>query len=452
MAITPNWVVLSGQLRARVIRRLFAANPFVSLMGGSVLMKHLAGVEALKPMQGESGSGICLQLFTDMSAVERAWRAFEPCADSTVFQTFDWLSEWQNRIGAHKNSQPVVVLGRDHDGQILIVLPLAIEDSRFLRRLTWLGSDLCDYNAPMLAANFNQRVTPERFGCLWREIVALVRAEPQLHFDMVDMDKMPEAVGAQRNPMLNLPVLPRTYGAHVATLGDNWENFSSSKRSAATCKRERRQFKHLAEHGEVRFVEAGEPAEIRETMDLLIRQKRNSYARMGVEDLFARAGYRDFYRAVAFNPSLRDVVHVSRLDVGATSAATGLGLRYKACYYLVMSSYQDGDLARFGPGRAHLQQMLRYAIDRKIETFDFTIGDEPYKRDWCDLEVRMFGYIEAATATGRFMVAIRTAMSRGDLFIRERPWLRRPLSRVRAAAMALRRSLRRPAPSAAASQ
>jgi CelD/BcsL family acetyltransferase involved in cellulose biosynthesis len=312
-----------------------------------------------------------------------------------------------------------------------------------LRRLTWLGSDLCDYNAPLLATNFSQRVTAERFGHLWREVVVLIGAEPRLRFDMVDMDKMPETVGAQRNPMLNLRVLPRTYAAHVATLGDNWESFNSSKRSPATCKRERRQFKHLAEHGEVRFAEVREPDEIRDTTDILIAQKRSSYARMGVEDLFARAGYPEFYRAVVLNPHLRDVAHVSRLDVGATPAATGLGLRYKDCYYLVMSSYQDGDLARFGPGRAHLQQMLRYAIDRKIETFDFTIGDEPYKRDWCDVETKMFGYLEAATVKGRITAAIRTAMSRGDLSIRERPWLRRPLSKVRSAAMTLRRRLRR---------
>lgn len=413
-------------------------------------MKHLAGGEVLKRTQGSPRSGIGLQLFTDMSAAEGAWRAFEPSADCTVFQTFDWLSEWQSHIGRYGNSRPVIVAGRDHDGQVLIILPLAIECGRFMRRLTWLGSDLCDYNAPLLSTNFSERVTPERFRDLWREIVALIRAEPELHFDMVDMDKMPEFVGQQHNPMLDLPVLPRTYGAHVATLGNDWENFSSSRRSVATCKRERRQFRHLAEHGEVRFVEAHDRGDIENTMNILIRQKRRSYARMEVEDLFARAGYRDFYRAVALNPNLRGVAHVSRLDVGAVPAATGLGLQYKDCYYLVMSSYQDGDLARFGPGRAHLQQMLRYAIGRKTEKFDFTIGDEPYKRDWCDVEMQMFGYLEAATAKGRLTAAIRTAACRGELFVREKPLLRRPLSRVRAVAMALRRRLRRPAASAPA--
>jgi CelD/BcsL family acetyltransferase involved in cellulose biosynthesis len=385
-----------------------------------------------------------------MSALECTWRAFEPSADCTVFQAFDWLSEWQTHIGRLGNTQPVIVVGTDGDGRVLIILPLAIERVRYLRRLTWLGSDLCDYNAPLLATDFDQRVTPERFRLLWREIVAVIRAEPQLHFDMVDMDKMPEVVGTQRNPMLDLAVLPRTYGAHVATLGENWDSFSSSKRSAATCKRERRQFRHLAEHGEVRFVEAHDRGDIENTMSILIRQKRSSCARMGVEDLFTRTGYRDFYQAVALNPNLRDVAHVSRLDVGAVPAATGLGLQYKSCYYLVMSSYQNGDLARFGPGRAHLQEMLRYAIDRKTEKFDFTIGDEPYKRDWCDVELRMFGYLEAATAKGRLATAIRAAVNRGELFVRKKPLLWRPLSRVRAVIMALRRRLRRPAASAPA--
>ena len=41
----------------------------------------------------------------------------------------------------------------------------------FARRLTWLGSDLCDYNAPLLAPDFARGSTPRAFTQLWREIV-----------------------------------------------------------------------------------------------------------------------------------------------------------------------------------------------------------------------------------------------------------------------------------------
>lgn len=406
-------------------------------------MRNFSAEKVVMPSHDDSRAGIQLELFDDLSDVEPVWRAFERGADFTVFQRFDWLSEWHVHVGRHRQCKPVIVAARDEHGKLLILFPLAIERERMLRRLTWLGSDLCDYNAPLLAANFNRVVPPERFRHLWRQIVDAVRAMPRHRFDMVDMDKMPEFVGAQPNPMFSLPVLPRTYSAHAALLGDNWENFCNAKTSGQTRKRDRRRLRRLTEAGEVCFVHARERDEITSTMDVLISQKRNYFARKGVEDLFARAGYGAFFHAVALNPNLRDVVHVSRVDVSAAPVASGLGLMHKDCYHLVMSSYQDGDVARFGPGRVHLMELFRHAIDRRAGKFDFTIGDEPYKREWCDIELKLVGYLEATTPMGGLIVAARAAIHRGDLFIREKPTLRRPLSKVRLAALALRRGLRR---------
>jgi hypothetical protein len=35
------------------------------------------------------------------------------------------------------------------------------------------------------------------------------------------------------------------------------------------------------------------------------------------------------------------------IDGGANTAATNLGLTFRGCYDLVLSSYHDGDIARF---------------------------------------------------------------------------------------------------------
>ncbi len=396
-----------------------------------------------RPAQVGSARGISLEVCTELSVVGEIWRRFQLRADCTVFQSFDWLYHWQSHVGAGRNTIPAIVLGRDN-GQPLFILPLAIEERGAVRRLTWLGSELCDYNTPLLATNFSDRVKPEEFGPLWRCVIRVIRADPRRHFDMVDLDKMPGMIGSQINPFLNLPVLLRTYGGHAATLGMSWNEFFLSKRSAETRKRERRQFKHLSEHGDVHFVDVRIQEDIEHTMNMLIEQKKSSYARMGVEDIFARPGYREFFRAVVASPNLRDVIHVSRLDVGAAPVATGLGLRFKNCYYLVLSSYQDGKLARFGPGRAHLQEMLRYAIERGFGQFDFTIGDEPYKRDWCDIDKKLFGYIEAATVKGQCVVITRTAIHRAEHFVTARPILRRVLRKARTFAKAMASRTRRP--------
>ena len=97
---------------------------------------------------------IRITVHEDLSAIEQDWRAFEPHADCTVFQSFDWLATWQRLIGVRNGVRPAIVVARDGAGAILFLLPLAVRSAGFARELTWLGSELCDYNAPLLAADF----------------------------------------------------------------------------------------------------------------------------------------------------------------------------------------------------------------------------------------------------------------------------------------------------------
>jgi CelD/BcsL family acetyltransferase involved in cellulose biosynthesis len=397
-------------------------------------------VEQRTPSAGPSpDAAVLLELHGDLGEIKQDWQAFERSADCTVFQSFDWLAKWQQHIGATNGTIPAIVLGRDGEGRLLFILQLAVETRRMVRRLTWLGSELCDYNAPLLAAHFSDTVSADRFAELWNDIVRLINADPRSRFDLVDLQKMPETVGGQRNPFLGIKVLANPSGAYVATLGSNWDEFYAARRSSSTRKRERRQFKHLAEHGDVRFVDVEGKADIERTLETLIDQKSRSFARMGVEDLFARPGYRDFYLDIATDHNVSQLTHVSRLDVGATTAATNLGLTFRDCYYLVLSSYHDGEIARFGPGRAHLHELLRHAMERGFHKFDFTIGDEPYKRDWSDIVVQLYDHLEAVTLPGAVVVAMTFAYRRTKRLIKQTPALWHAYSKLRGLGMLGRR-------------
>jgi CelD/BcsL family acetyltransferase involved in cellulose biosynthesis len=387
-----------------------------------------------QPAEQISGSGISLRVHGDLNEVRAEWQALERHADRTVFQSFDWLAAWQHHIGARSGTVPAIVLGRDADGQLLFILQLAIETHGLTRRLTWLGWQLCDYNAPLLAEHFSDHMSAERFVLAWRDVIALLQENPRLRFDLIDLQKMPEAVGGQRNPFLDLPVFAHPSGAYVANLGRDWEQFYAAKRSSQTRKKERRQLKHLAEFGEVRFVDVQDHDDIAHTLLTLMDQKSRAFAKMGVEDFFARPGYREFFLDVVGDPDMREMIHVSRLDVGATTAATNVGLRFRDCYYLILSSYDDGDVSRFGPGRAHLHELLRHAIDGGFQRFDFTVGDEPYKRDWSDTELRLYDHLAAVTLRGLMVTATATAFRRTKRFIKQSPTLWHAFSKARALA------------------
>jgi CelD/BcsL family acetyltransferase involved in cellulose biosynthesis len=373
---------------------------------------------------------IALSIYDDVAAVEAEWRRFEQTADCTVFQSFDWLSTWLRHIGRREKARPLIVVGRRADGDPLFLIPLALMPG-VVRRLTFLGSALCDYNAPLLAPQFPSEVSAARFRELWADIGALIRSDPQRRYDLVELTKMPQSVGGQDNPFVGLDVRLHPSGAHLAQLHGSWDEFYQGKRSSATRRRDRSKRRRLGEYGEVSFVTPREAGEIARTLDTLIEQKSRAFAQMGVANVFARPGHRDFFFDLATHPRARGLVHVSRLDVGSVQAAVNLGLMFRGTYYHVLASYHDGEIARFGPGAAHLRDLLSFAIDNGCRSFDFTIGDEGYKLEWSDRLVALYDHIAPATPRG-WPVAL-WARSRRQLkrTIKQTPALWAAFSRLR---------------------
>jgi CelD/BcsL family acetyltransferase involved in cellulose biosynthesis len=346
-----------------------------------------------------------LRIASDLHAVEGEWRRFEGGADCTAFQTFDWLAAWQRHIGARQGARPVIAVGRysDGDADIAFILPLCVMPGHLARRLCWLGQDLCDYNAPLLARDFSERVTSEQFLAAWRELQVQMRCEPLLRFDWIELEKMPATLGTQTNPFTHLAVTPNRSSAHLTALGDDWEKFYYAKRSSATRRRDRAKRRHMSQYGDVRFATAADAADARRTLEILMEQKSRSLARKGIADIFAPAGRREFYLDLASNPKLRPLVHISRVEIGALCAAANFGMVFRDCYYHVLASYVDGEVAHYGPGALHLRELMAYATTRRLRRFDFTIGDEPYKLDWSDTVLTLYDY--AATKTWRGLPA-----------------------------------------------
>lgn len=375
---------------------------------------------------------VALDVHRDLASIEQDWRRFEQHADCTVFQTFDWLSTWQRHIGARDDVRPAIVVGRHGGGDILFILPLATQPHSVARELTWLGSALCDYNGPLLAPGFSARIDSERFKQIWRAVLQEIKSEPRLGFDLVRLFKMPATVGTQPNPMLALTNMPDPSGAYATALGEDWEAFYAAKRSAATRGRDRTKRRRLAEFGDIRMVTPETASDVLATLDVLMEQKAQSFARMGVSNLFERPGHPEFYRALATGPQTRHFVHVSRLDVGPHIAAANIGLTFRDTYYHLQASYTCGEIARFGPGAAHLHDLMRYAIARGFKVYDFTIGDESYKRDWCDRGQTLYDHIAIVSWRGALVGASAAALQRLKRRIKQTPWLWQAFSKARA--------------------
>lgn len=371
---------------------------------------------------------IALSVHTDPAEARADWLAFEAVAACTAFQTFGWHDAWQRHVGTVRGVLPAVVVGRV-GGEILFIAPLAVERGwGGVRELVWHASDLCDYNAPLLAPHFWSVVSRDSFlSTLFPAIKAAVAATRR--FDLISLSKMPEKVGEFDNPFTLLCSQANASHAYRASLGDAWESYYFDKRSSATRRRDRNKVKRLEAMGPVRFETASAASDLDAHLDALFVQKSAALNAMGARDFLAEPGVGDFFRDVASADGA--FVHVSCLMVGDVAAAVNLGLVFRDSYYHVLASHTDGPEAKYGPGAAHLRELLAFAIARGCHVFDFTIGDERYKSEWSDQTLSLFDHRSAATAVGWLVACPQTAMAAAKRTIKQTPVLWDLAQRVR---------------------
>ncbi|MEX2128804.1 MAG: GNAT family N-acetyltransferase [Xanthobacteraceae bacterium] len=381
--------------------------------------------------------GIHIAIYDDLACVERAWRAFEPHADCTVFQNFDYLAAWQKHIGSRAGVAPALVLIRRGD-DLLAILPLALAGGGWLRRLTWLGLDLSDYLAPLLRNDFTGTISHEQFAALWLEIRTLLQANPRFRHDLIDLRNMPEFVGGQRNPLVALTATLHPSEGYIATLPGDWDTFYRARRSSKARRQDRTKLKRLGEIGDVRMITPERRDDIALTIKTLIAQKSATFARKGISDKFQRPGYREFFFELALDQRTGEMVHTSELRVGSMPAAVSFGLQYRDRYSLCLVSY-DEDFSRDSPGAIHLNELMHRAIDRGMHEFDFLVGSQRLKREWSDRRIPLYDHIAAATTRGWPVAAMSRALSRVKRAIKTSPALWDAFVRIRAFAGTLNR-------------
>lgn len=378
---------------------------------------------------------VLLSVHDDFASLRGTWTALEQAGDCTAFQSFAWVSTWFAHIGKRAGVEPCIVTGWDADEEgALFILPLGIERGVAGAKLVWLGRGLCDYQGPVLSRAFPRRVRHGQFKALWKQIREMLPEH-----DIVELTRMPEKIGGQANPFMQLGHMAQhASSAHMTRLKPSWDAYYDEKRSSGSKKRDRQKRRKMEGFGETVLVTPTDKDEIAYTVDALIDQKSASFARMGVANMFDKPGVRDFYMALATDAAAQGLIHVARLEVGGKIAAANWGISFGGRYHYVLASYaEQEEFAKRGPGMMQLMDLMKHAIETGHTEFDFTIGDEGYKADWCEVEVKLYDHLEAATVRGLLTLLPTTAFFKVKRFIKQTPVLWQAFTRLRAAAGSL---------------
>jgi len=363
-------------------------------------------------------ANIEIRVCTSLEALRGIWESIEVHGHGYAFQSYAWLSAWFETIGRRSGVTVCAVLVEDAHGQPLMLLPLGVERRRMATRLVWLGGVLTDYQAPILAHDFAQRFDVTHFADLW----SLIRGQLPPH-DAVIFERQPEFIDTQENPFNSLGLVAHASRAHQVQLEGDFQSFLANKRSKKTLATERRKRKKLARLGNLTYVVAHEATDIERIITATIRQKSDNYRELGIIDLFADEPHRDFVRLLTTRYADSGFVHLSALMLDDRIVATHWGLVYKKRLYYLLPSYERGEITRYSPGNILLHHLFEWCFENGLTLADFTVGDEPYKLQWRDTELRLFEYRKANTLKGHASVLPSAIRSQAKRTIKRSPAL-----------------------------
>jgi CelD/BcsL family acetyltransferase involved in cellulose biosynthesis len=312
---------------------------------------------------------------------------------SYVFQTADWLQCWLNTFGKKVSVVPKIFLFEEGLSGARAILPLSIRRVGGIKILTTLGGFHSDYSGIRIEDR-EYRLPAKVY---WEK---LHRWATENGIDFVSVRRIPTKIGDTVNPLV-ANNLVRCEQTGQLDISDGWEIFYRLRMKTRLRADIRRQQKRLTEIGKLEFAVASTLEEALLFTDIMIQQKQQRYLEMGITNQFKDEEAKYFYKLATKKLWMDGDIHVAALKIGEEVIATHWGARSQGHFYYLMPTHAGGDWAKYSPGKVLLQYLVEWACINQDVTFDFTVGAESYKADWCDSSMPLYRYEIPITLKGR---------------------------------------------------
>jgi len=369
-----------------------------------------------------AGISVLVKPATDLSAYAELCRS----ASLAPPQSLHWVSAWH----ASNQSDGLVAVVR-HNGRPVYALALDIVQSGPFRVARLMGDRHANGNFPPADHGF---LSSGAFDI--GPVVAAIRAaRPDI--DVIALERLLADCDGVANPLAAMKSFASPNVSLAVNLDGGFDALLSRSSGKRKRKKHRSQTRKFEAAGGFRRIEADTPDETARLLDAFFAMKALRFEQMGVANVFGDEKVRRFFHGL-FAGALAEtprpfVLH--GLEVGdALRAVTGSS-RLGARLICEFGAIADDELVHASPGDFLFFDNIEEACRQNMSVYDFSVGDEPYKRMWCDIETRHFDVVIPLSAKGGMLAARMRLAARLKAFVKNRPliWRLAKLVRRRAA-------------------
>ena len=342
-----------------------------------------------------------------------AYDAFCRTALFAPAQSGLWVRHWAGTTG------PDAILATSNlDGRPLLALALEVERSGPFRVARFMGGGHANGN---FAAADRTWATQADAGSLKPLFEAIARERPDI--DLVALERLAPELGGTANPLARLATSPSPNLALAVALDGGFDALLSRTSAKRKRKKHRSQTRKFETAGGFRRLCARTAEEVHSLLYAFFAMKEFRFRRMGIANVFADPQVRTFFHKL-FADALKEdrpsfLLH--GLEVaGKLRAVTGSSIsgRRLICEF---GAIAEDDLAHASPGDFLFFESIREACESGSSMYDFSVGDEPYKRLWCDIETRHLDVLVPLTLKGRTLAFCLHRNARIKAFVKNSP-------------------------------
>lgn len=308
-----------------------------------------------------------------------------------LFQLVDWikvLTEFSNDL---VNLKIVIIY---YDRKIICIAPLCIKNIEGCRQLSWLSSEIIDYNNAIFSNDYFS--FKKELNEIWNKIIK----EISINCDLIYFDKIPEFIIGKLNPMLSENYKFYQYSYQINLEHLNFDEFYNSKNNNKSIQTDRRKKKKLKEGKELLFVYEDCNSYNFLDVEKLIVEKIKYYKSKKLKTFENQIISK--YKKLILNKNDDYNFKVCHCIKGDKKISSILGVVYKNMFYYLIPVVYKSEYIKYSPGKFHIINLIEWSIKKKLKLIDFSPGDENYKLNWSNQKFKIFYYVKLLKIKGLF--------------------------------------------------
>ncbi|HTV72007.1 MAG TPA: GNAT family N-acetyltransferase [Rhizobiaceae bacterium] len=344
----------------------------------------------------------------DFDFLSAEYAALFEQSTASAFQHPLWLAALYEKLALPRSAQKVVVTVRDR-GRLVAVLPLIQRTKTGFTLIESADLGVSDYAAPVVADDWIPGAD------LPMQIASVLPA-----FDLMRIKPIREETVSKWQALLGGDVLPLDFQAHHARLASTVDAWRAEALEPSFAKRLDKASKRFFKTPGATFALLANEHEIGDALRQLAALRAGRFDGDPIQQDFVR----DFYEQVAASGFRQNFTRIYALKVGDDPVGYLFGLTWKGRFHYLLVGCDYTRHGKYSPGLILCDSIIKDWIGAGGTIFDFTIGDEAYKRDFGVTSTLMFILKRAPTWRGKLASASFDAREQ----LRRMNWGRKPVA------------------------